>query len=97
MYTSNYTIDETLTLLKDRCGVNVALSFRQDLEKSTSVTVLWLERENEAKAWKIFRTHKDKAYSFTDCTSFALMEEYAIKNAFAFDKHFRQYGFNQLP
>ncbi len=75
----------------------MAISFRRDLEASTTVRVLWVEKNIEAQAWKIFQARKDKGYSFTDCTSFALMETHAIKNAFAYDKHFRQHGFNMLP
>ncbi len=90
-------MDETLTLLKDRCGSEVAISFRRDLEASPTVRVLWVEKENEAQAWRIFQARKDKEYSFTDCTCFALMEAHAIKNVFAYDKHFRQHGFNMLP
>ncbi len=97
LYTSNYILDETLTLLKDRCGSEVAISFRRDLEASPTVRVLWVEKDNEAQAWKIFQARKDKGYSFTDCTCFALMEAHAIKNAFAYDKHLRQHGFNMLP
>ena len=90
-------MDETLTLLKDRCGSEVAISFRQDLEASKTVRILWVDEEDEAKAWRIFKTHKGKTYSFTDCTSFALMEENAIKNVFAYDRHFAQHGLNKLP
>jgi len=86
-----------LTLLKQRCGINVAVSFRNDLETSTLLRILWVERDVESGGWKIFKTHKDKGYSFTDCTSFALMETQAIRNAFTFDRHFAQYGFNILP
>jgi predicted nucleic acid-binding protein len=39
-----------------------------------------------------------KEFSFTDCTSFALMERMRITTAFAFDIHFHQYGrFTILP
>jgi len=75
----------------------VAVSFRNDLEASALVRVLWVDRDVEAGGWKIFKTHREKKYSFTDCTSFALMETQAIKNAFTFDKHFQQHGFNMLP
>ena len=92
LYTSNYIIDETLTLLKERCGVSVAVSFREDLERSSVVRVLWLEPQVEKEAWRVFKTHGDKGYSFTDCTSFALMDLHAVKNAFTYDGHFRQYG-----
>jgi len=52
---------------------------REDIEASSTVRVLWVNVEDEARAWKIFKTHKDKTYSFTDCTSFALMEKNVIK------------------
>ncbi len=85
-------MDETLTLLKDRCGSEVAVSFRQDLEASPRVRILWVDGEDGPKAWKIFRTHKDKTYS-----SINNMEKYAIKNSFAYDEHFAQPGLNKLP
>ena len=93
LYTSNYVTDETLTLLRERCGLSAAVSFREDLEASSIVRVLWIDTRVEREAWRIFKTHRDKEYSFTDCTSFALMDLHAIKNAFAYDRHFRQYGF----
>ena len=83
--------------MKDRCGSQAAISLREDIEASSTVRVLWVNVEDEARAWKIFKTHKDKTYSFTDCTSFALMEKHAIKNAFAYDRHFAQHGLNKLP
>lgn len=33
-----------------------------------------------------------KEFSFTDCTTFAVMERLKIPAAFTFDEHFRQYG-----
>jgi predicted nucleic acid-binding protein len=48
------------------------------------------------EAWAYFNKHKDKGYSFTDCVSFAVMDELNIKNALTFDKHFRQAGFKVL-
>jgi predicted nucleic acid-binding protein len=40
----------------------------------------------------MFRQYEDKGFSFTDCTSFALMERLDINTVFAFDDHFVQYG-----
>jgi len=53
--------------------------------------------EIETDAWRLFKTFSDEEYSFTDCTSFALMQSHAIKTAFTFDNHFRQHGLNTLP
>lgn len=97
LYTSNYIIDEALTLLRMHCGHSVAVGFRKTLEASKLVSVLWITEPLEGSAWKIFEKQTDKDYSFTDCTTFALMEEEAIRNAFSFDHHFTQYGFSLAP
>ena len=39
-----------------------------------------------------FVKYRDKTFSFTDCSSVALMERIVITEVFAFDEHFTQYG-----
>jgi predicted nucleic acid-binding protein len=97
LYTSNYIVDETLTLLRMHCGHSVAVGFRKTLEASRLLRVLWIAEPLERDAWEIFEKQMDKDYSFTDCTSFALMKHEAIRNAFAFDHHFTQCGFSMVP
>ncbi len=97
LYTSNYVIDESLTLLRTHCGHSVAVGFRRALEASKLVKVLWITEPLERDAWKIFEKHADKEYSFTDCSTFALMQAEAIRNAFVFDHHFIQHGFSMVP
>ena len=46
---------------------------------------------------QLFRNRPDKGWSFTDCSSFVLMQEYRLINALAFDDHFRQAGFLLSP
>ena len=48
--------------------------------------------DDESRATAIIARHVDKRYSFTDATSFAVMERLGLKNVFAFDPHFRQFG-----
>jgi len=49
--------------------------------------------DDEAKAKEIIRKYTDKRFSYTDATSVAVMERLGLRTAFAFDPHFRQYGF----
>ncbi|MDE0366510.1 MAG: hypothetical protein OXP09_13150 [Gammaproteobacteria bacterium] len=39
----------------------------------------------------------DKAFSFTDCTSFVVMDELGFRKALITDRRFRQAGFEMLP
>ena len=48
-------------------------------------------------AWSLFLDRADKAWSFTDCTSFVLMENLGSRKALAFDANFRQAGFATFP
>ena len=97
LYTSNYIVDETLTLLRLHCGHSIAVAFRKALEGSKAMRILWVNEQLEKAAWKIFQQYSDKDYSFTDCTSFAMMNAQAIRNAFTFDEHFSQHGYNTYP
>ncbi|MCL4516377.1 MAG: PIN domain-containing protein [Firmicutes bacterium] len=92
LLTSNYIFDEALTLIRSRLGHKEAMDLGTIIrDKKTTI----LERvlpEDEEMAWRIFCRYDDKAFSFTDCTSFALMERLGIIMAFTFDQHFKQYG-----
>lgn len=52
---------------------------------------------DEDTAWSIFERYRDKTFSFTDCTSFALMERLRLDTALALDSDFRSYGLRALP
>lgn len=97
LYTSNYVLDEVLAILRLRCGHRAAVAFRETMELSKAATVLWIDKVTENNGWQIFRKHGDKDFSFTDCTSFALMEREMIRTAFTFDRDFLQYGFETVP
>ncbi len=93
LITSSYILDETLTLIKIKLGYEASIKFGEKIRKSKIIRVIHISEELEEKAWEIFIKYKDKGFSFTDCTSFALMKRYKIKSAFTFDKHFSQFGF----
>jgi predicted nucleic acid-binding protein len=48
-------------------------------------------------AWEMFQAYRDKEWSFTDCTSFVLMQQHHLWQVFAFDHHFEQAGFQLWP
>ena len=92
LVTSNYIFDEILTLLQVRVGPSIAIPFGQKLWDQEVSALVRITEEDEEKAWRVFRQYADKGFSFTDCTSFALLERLDINTVFAFDDHFVQYG-----
>jgi predicted nucleic acid-binding protein len=93
IFTSNFVLTETYTLINARAGRHVALSFMDRNERS-GINILRVTEETEADASAIFRKYDFPRLSFTDCTSFALINAHRIDHAFAFDEHFRMFRFN---
>jgi predicted nucleic acid-binding protein len=97
LITSDYIIDETLTLLRFRLGLRAAEEWWHGIAGSRRVVQELVHEERAERARHIFFRYQDKDFSFTDCTSFALMRELRIREALSMDKHFRQAGFQMLP
>jgi predicted nucleic acid-binding protein len=95
--TTDYVLDEMLTLLRSRKGLPSALLFIDKIRKSKSVRVFWVDEGLFERALETFKKSNERVWSFTDCTSFALMQELAISKAFSLDKHFKEAGFLTLP
>lgn len=93
LITTNFILDETFTLVRNRIGVKLLKSFRDSLQESFSV--LSIERvtvEDEGNSW-IWLLRDWPKLSYTDCTSFAVMKRLGLKRAATFDKHFTLAGF----
>lgn len=98
LVTSDYVVDEVLTLICARYKKQTALEVGQALFEQRTASLVYLDEEDIAQGWEIFRSHSDKGWSFTDCTSFALMQRMGIRTAFAFDRHFSQMrGIRRVP
>jgi predicted nucleic acid-binding protein len=95
--TTDYVLDETLTLLRSRRSLASASAFINKVRKSKSVRVFWIDEGLFEKALDIFQRSDRKSWSFTDCTSFALMRDLSVSGAFTFDNHFREAGLKALP
>jgi len=94
--TSEYVVDETVTLLLIRHSHAAATDFLDTIERSEALRLEWIGPERFHAAAGLFRRHADKEWSFTDCVSFTLMRELRIRDAFTTDHHFRQAGFAPL-
>jgi predicted nucleic acid-binding protein len=97
LVTTDYVMDETLTLIRMRLGLPAARAWLQQVEGSSRLRWEWVGMERAEKARKAFFRFRDKSYSFTDCTSLVVMQELRLKQVLTTDRHFRQMGFQVLP
>jgi len=96
LVTTDYVFDETVTLTRARLGVSAAAKLGDALRDAGVVELVRLLPEDFDDAWELFKKNRDKPWSFTDCTSFAVMRRLRLHAAVATDKHFRQAGFETL-
>lgn len=95
--TTNFVICETINFLRARLPLKYAVEFREDILSSKIISTIHITPKIEDTAFDLMKAHKDKTYSFTDCTSFVVMKELGISTSFTFDEHFKQIGFTVVP
>ena len=95
--TTNFIFDEIITLLMSRLGWDVSRKFGGRLKKSSLASIIAVTDVDEDKAWELFLKYEDAGFSYTDCTSFSVMERLRIDTAFTFDVHFKTMKFTAVP
>lgn len=95
--TSDYVMDETLTLVRLAHSHAKAVEFANTVSSSRAARLFFVGEDLFNKALTMFIEHRDKLWSFTDCVSFVLMKHLNLNTAFAFDPRFQQAGFQTLP
>ncbi len=91
--TTDYVADETLTLIRIRLGITAAERWWRQVEASSRLRWESIDLARADKARGLFFRYRDKAYSFTDCTSFVVMRELKLAEALTTDHHFAKAGF----
>jgi predicted nucleic acid-binding protein len=92
LITTDYILDETMTLLRVRGERRRTQEFGRRVLEERICRLVWVEKQDVAKAAILFESHPDKDWSFTDCVSRAVMERLKTDRIFGFDTHFREFG-----
>ena len=98
--TTNFVLDESYTLIRTRIHHKTAVEFHDLMQVLISdgyVKLIQVPPEIEHEGWEIFERCSDKDFSYTDCTSFVVMQRLKITQAITTDGHFRQMSFQTLP
>lgn len=94
---TNFIVDESYTLMLYRLTSHgLAVRFLDDVSAS-SITRVRITPNDERQAEALLRRYDDKRFSYTDATSFVVIQRLGIDAAFTFDRNFVQFGLAVLP
>ncbi len=103
VYTSDYVLDEIITLLFRHEVFSEAVRFAEGLFAAAGLGHVRVERVTSDRfgaAWELRKRFQDKPrISFTDLTSMVIMQERGIPLVVTEDEHFFQVGmgFSKVP
>lgn len=97
LITTDYCVDETLTLLLARKRPLLATIAGHEFFDESISRLHFLTNEQIRRAWILFQQRAVAGWSFTDCTSKVLIDDLKIETALAFDQHFHQFGITIIP
>jgi predicted nucleic acid-binding protein len=92
LVTTDYVLDETLTLLRARGQYARAIAWGGPILRGERCALHVLAPADLQGACDVFRRFADKDWSFTDCTSKVVMRRLDVRRAVSLDHHFRQFG-----
>jgi predicted nucleic acid-binding protein len=97
LITTDYCVDETLTLLARRGHPRRAIEAGNALFVADLARIHFVTPDQIRRAWIVFQQRASAGWSFTDCTSKVVIDELRIKTAIALDVHFQQFGVTVVP
>ena len=96
VFTTDYVLDETITLAFQRLPYEHTPERYQDLRRAQETGFLdieWIGPDRFGRAMKLRQKYDDKPnISFTDLTSMVVMEELELRDVLTGDAHFEHVG-----
>ena len=94
--TSVPVVIETFTFLDRSANRDVALTWKESIDKLRFLKILPCELRDLEQSWGFFRRADLHKLSAVDATSFAIMRRARIRVAYTFDHHFAMVGFRMV-
>lgn len=88
---SNFILIEAYTILSQRASKVQAIAFGNYIRRENPYTIVWINRDFEDAIWKIFKSIKDKNFSYVDASILAVMKKQKISHLLSFDAGFAQF------
>jgi uncharacterized protein len=94
--TTAWVITELANAMSQAANRPFFLSLLRDLQNDARVKIVPPATDIFNRGLDLFARRPDKDWSLTDCISFLVMEDLALRDAATLDRHFSQAGFNVL-
>lgn len=94
LVSSSYVLQETVALLQARIGITAVRTFQRKI--APALEIEWITTALYERAMAALLAAGKRGVSLTDWTSFEVMRERGLEEAFAFDPHFEEQGFRLL-
>jgi uncharacterized protein len=94
MICNNYVLVETIAVLQNRLGMDAVIVFQNDIRPI--LTILWVDEDVHQRAMSALLASGKRRLSLVDCASFESMRQIGLHQAFTFDAHFEEQGFEVL-
>ena len=94
--TSVPVVIETFTFLDRSANRDVALTWKESIDKLRFLKILPCELRDLEQSWGFFRRADLHKLSAVDANSFAIMRRARIRVAYTFDHHFAMVGFRMV-
>jgi predicted nucleic acid-binding protein len=90
----NYVLVETSAVLARRIGMEAVRTFERDVVPA--MKAVWVTRDIHDAAVGAHLAAGRRGLSLVDCANFEVMRRAGIRAAFAFDPHFKEFGYEAL-
>lgn len=94
--TTNWVLTELGNYLSKGPDRPLFAAFVRDLRSDARVRIVSVDERLFDLGMSLYEDRRDKQWSMTDCISFVIMDERAVREAFTADHHFEQAGFVAL-
>jgi len=91
----NYILVEASAVLGRRFGLDALRVFGRDIVPV--LKVIWVTRDIHEAAVGAQLAAGKRGLSLVDCATFEVMRRSGLRTAFAYDPHFREYGYDVIP
>ncbi len=95
LVSTNYVLVETFALAQRRLGLAAVEIL--DANIAPVLAIVWMDEVAHRDAVSAVLRNSRRRLGLVDCASFETMRQQGIQQAFTFDRHFVEQGFEALP